>query len=320
MSKRKVLVCGATGFIGRNVAESLARRDDFEVTGIHLNREPYKNSDIKWIKADLRRDDEARKAVQGQDVVIHAAATTSGSRDIVNTPSLHVTDNAVMGSHLFRAMHDLGVPQSIFFSCSVMYQPIDRPVKETDFDANTEIAQAYFGVGTTKVYLENVAKFFARQGKTKHTVLRHSNIYGPHDKYDLKKSHVFGATLTKVLTSKGEEVSVWGTGEERRDLMHVSDLVDLVERIVDKPQEPKFGLYNAGSGKGIAVRDLVQEVITQSGRNLRIVYDTSQPTIPIHQAALDSTLAYETFGWKPKVSLNEGIIKTIRWYQENYGK
>ena len=82
--------------------------------------------------------------------------------------------------------------------------------------------------GNTKVYVEKMCEFFSRLGKTKHTVLRHSNMYGPHDKYDLEKSHVFGATVTKVMNSTDGKVNVWGTGEEKRDLLYVGDLVDFI--------------------------------------------------------------------------------------------
>ncbi|MDP3724890.1 MAG: NAD(P)-dependent oxidoreductase [Nanoarchaeota archaeon] len=315
MAKKKILICGATGFIGRNIAEELAEREDFEAYGTYFESEAFPCPGIKFIQADLRKQEDVKRVVHGMDIIIQAAATTSGSKDIINAPYLHVTDNAVMNSLLFRAAHEHGVSHVVFFSCSVMYQPSDTPVKEEDFDPGKEIYKSYFGVGWTKVYLEKMCEFYSRLGKTKYTVIRHSNIYGPYDKYDLEKSHVFGATVTKVMTAKDGKVVVWGEGSEARDLLHVSDLVHFVEQAIEK-QEGAFKLYNAGYGKAVAVRDLVQKIIAHSGRDLRIEYDASKPTIKT-KLSLDSSKAKQELGWEPRVSLEEGIQKTLEWYKKN---
>ncbi|TET67901.1 MAG: NAD-dependent epimerase/dehydratase family protein, partial [Candidatus Aminicenantes bacterium] len=275
----KILVCGATGFIGRNIAESFAERDGFEVYGTYLNAEPPDNPKIKMIRADLTNKDDVNRAIKGTDIIIQAAATTSGAKEIVTKPYYHVTDNAVMNSLIFRSAYDHKVSHVVFFSCSVMYQSGDVPVKETDFNANEEMHQNYFGVGWTKVYIEKMCEFYSRLGNTKYTAIRHSNIYGPYDKFDLERSHVFGATMTKVMTAEnGGKIVVWGAGEEERDLLYVSDLVNFVELAIDKG-ESKFELYNVGYGSSVSVNDLVKKIIASSGKDLKIEYDLTKPNI-----------------------------------------
>ncbi len=315
MEKKKVLICGVTGFIGRNVAEHLAERDDLELYGTYLDSEPFTNEKIKMQKADLRVQDDVDRVVVGMDLIIQAAATTSGSKDIVTKPYIHVTDNAVMNSLILRAAHDHNVKHLIFFSCSVMYQPSDTPVKENDFNPNQELYKNYFGVGWTKVYIEKMCEFYSRLGKTRYTVLRHSNIYGPYDKFDLEKSHVFGATMTKVLTAKEGKFTVWGTGEEERDRLYVEDLVDAVEKALDK-QTVSFALYNIGYGSSIPTRDLVKKIIAASAQKITIEYDTSKPTIKT-TLALDCSKVLQELGWQPHISLEEGIKKTMDWYRAN---
>ncbi|HVE12610.1 MAG TPA: NAD-dependent epimerase/dehydratase family protein [Elusimicrobiota bacterium] len=314
---RKLLVCGATGFIGRNLLERFLADDAWQVHATrHAKAAPAeleRHPKIRWIDADLTRAEDVRAAVKGMDVVLQAAATTSGSRDIVERPSHHVTDNAVMNSYLFRACHEEGVKHVVFFSCTVMYSEQEAPVKEGDF--RHDIIPRYFGVGWTKVYLEKMCEFYSRMGKTRFSAIRHSNIYGPHDKYDLEKSHVFGATVAKVMTAK-DEVVVWGDGTEERDLLHVDDLVDLVRILVEKQTAP-FELINAGAGRAVAIRDLVKEIISASGRELRVRYDTAKPTIPF-KLALDSGKAKSAYGWAPKVSLRDGIRRSLEWYADHY--
>jgi len=317
MAGRKVLVCGASGFIGRNICQRLALRNDMEVHGVRFEGEAHDIGGLTWHRADLRRADEVDALVDGFDVVIQAAAATSGSKDIVKRPHIHVTDNALMNSVLLRAAYEKKVGHFIFFSCSIMYRSSDRPLREEDWAPGEEMAPPYFGAGWTKVYVEKMCQFFASQGSTRHTVIRHSNIYGPHDKFDLERSHVFGATLAKCMASADGRISVWGSGEEARDLLHVDDLVDFVECAAERQRAP-FGLYNAGSGKAVAIKDLVARIIAASGKKLSIEYDTSKPTIKT-SLCLDSSKARRELGWSPKVSLDEGIARTIEWWRANHG-
>lgn len=313
--KTKILVAGATGFIGRNMLEFFARDSAVKAYGVYHERPPFSCKGVTFVQADLRRNEEVDRVMRGMDIVIQAAATTSGAYDVIHNPHRFVADNVIMNAQIFRAAFEQHVKHVVFFSCSVMYQPSDTPVKESDFDANKEIVKNYFGGGWMKVYSEKMCEFYSRISDTKFTVIRHSNMYGPHDSYDLQTSHVFGATLAKVMKTQNGVVTVWGDGSEERDLLYISDLVDFVALAV-KRQETHFGLFNAGYGKSIAIRDLVAKVIEHSGKKIDIVYDITKPTIKT-KLCLDSTKAREVFGWMPKTSLDEGIKKTIAWYREN---
>ena len=316
MARKRVVVCGATGFIGRNITETFAGRGDLEVVGVCHSRRPYSCPGLQWIKADLTSAADIDRVVRGADVVVQAAATTSGAKDIVTRPHIHVTDNAVMNSLLLRAAFDHRVAHFVFFSCTVMYHSSESPLREEDFDANRDPYPNYFASGWTKVYVEKMCEFFSRVSDTRFTVIRHSNIYGPHDKFDLDRSHVFGATVTKVMTAKNGKIKVWGTGEEGRDLLYVSDLVDFVTLALDK-QEAPFGLYNVGTGRATKIKDLVQKIVKASGRNLTIQQDLSQPTIKA-TICVDCTKAHKQLGWIPKVILDDGISRTIDWWRVNF--
>jgi len=317
MAKKKLLVCGVTGFIGRNAAEYFAQSDEYTVVGTYYRSQPdqvlINNPNIELVQADLTNRDDVTRVVKGADVIVQAAATTSGAKEILGKPYYHVTDNALMNSLLFRACFEHQVKNVIFFSCTVMYQGKEAPVVEEDF--NHQISDKYFGVGWTKVYLEKMCDFYSRISKTKYTVIRHSNIYGPHDKYDLERSHVFGATVTKVMTAKNGKIVVWGEGTEERDLLHVDDLVRFVDLAIQK-QTTSYELLNVGLGESVSVRALVEKIIAASGRELKIEFDTSKPTIQ-YKLAVSYKKAFEKFGWEPQVSLEEGIQKTLDWYREN---
>lgn len=311
-TKPKLLICGATGFIGRNLVEQLAPTGEWEITAVAHQRPAFPCPDVQWVTADLRDAPRVDELLAGVDVVVQAAATTSGAKDIATRPYIHVTDNAVMNSLLLRAAYDHGVKHFIFFSCTVMYPSLDAPVREEDFTG--EILPRYFAAGWTKVYIERMAEFYAGLGRTRHTVVRHSNIYGPHDKFDLERSHVFGATVTKVMTT-ADRLMIWGNGKEQRDLLHVDDLVRYVRCALAQQTSP-YCLHNVGSGRAITVRALCEKIVTASGRNLAIEHDLSKPSIPFN-LTLDCSKAREAFGWQPRIRLEEGIARTIDWWRDH---
>ena len=314
MSKKTLLLCGATGFIGRNLLERFVDDERYHVRAVWHKKPALTQYDVEWVYANLNNEDDVRRVTEGVDVILQFAATTSGAMDIVNRPYIHVTDNAVMNSLLLRAAFDLEVEHFVFPSCTVMYQPKEDPTTEEDFDGNKRLLDRYFGVGNTKIYIEKMCEFYAGLGRTTHTVMRHSNMYGPYDKYDLERSHVFGATVTKVMTNETGVVNVWGTGEEERDLLHVDDLVNFVDAALTHQKTP-FGLFNVGLGSAVPVIDLVKKIISASGRTLAIKHDLSKPTIKT-SLFLDCTKASKELGWSPQVSLDEGIKRTLAWYKE----
>ena len=310
---KKVLICGATGFIGKNITLGLSKNKNYEIIAVRFKRPAYKTpKNVTWKKVDLRNPQAVKKLMNGVDIVIQAAATTSGSKDIVSKPYIHVTDNAVINSFMFRSAYEHNIKHFIFPSCTVMYPSSKSATKESDFTG--KIIDKYKGAGETKVYLEKIAKFYSMLSKTKYTIIRHSNIYGPHDKYDLDKSHVFGATITKVLTAK-DKVEVWGTGNEIRDFLYADDLVNFVKDAITK-QKTQYEIYNCGSGVPIKVKDLVKKIVYISGKKIKINYNKAKPSIPFNMY-LNISKAKKELGWSPKTNIDLGIEKTISWWHEN---
>jgi GDP-L-fucose synthase len=311
---RRLLICGATGFIGRNLVERFGADPRYSVTAVHHQRPPFESANVTWIQADLTRKEDAARALGGQDVVLQAAATTSGVRTTISRPSAQIVDNAVMNSILLAAAIDQEIQHVLFPSCTIMLASSDAAQREQDYDPRVPPHAIYEGAAHTKLYIERMCEFYARLGRTKFTVFRHSNVYGPYDKYDLQRSHVFGATITKVLGATDGRVMVWGTGEEKRDLLHVDDLVSAFGAAIDRQTEA-FCLYNIGYGQAVSVRDLVSMVVRASGRGLEVVYDETKPTVKT-SVTLDCAKAASELGWRPRVTLEEGISRTIAWWKD----
>ncbi len=309
--RSKVIILGATGFIGKNIALHFSKK--FKIKATYNKKVPFENENIEWIKCDLRSTKQINNLFDNIDIVINAAAITSGVKDIIYKPHIHVNDNALMNVNILKHIfHNSNIKHYIFFSCTVVYQSSHRKQDEKKF--NYQIIDKYFGIGWTKVYIEKLCKFYSNLLDTKFTIIRHSNIFGPYDKFDLEKSHVLGATISKVMNAK-KEITIWGKGNEVRDFLYISDLIKFVD-LVMKKQKNKYEIYNCGSEIGIKILDLVKLIIKISGKSIKIKKNVSAPTIDFN-LVLDCNKAKKEIGWKSEVSLSEGIKKTLMWRKKN---
>jgi len=318
MATTRLLICGATGFIGRNLLRHFAANKEYQITATYHIRQPvivpFSHNNIKWLSSDLRNQDDVSSLLDDIDIVIQAAATTSGVRDISSSPYIHVTDNVIMNSLLLRQAFKAQVRHFLFFSCSIMYQSSINPLTESDWSYDDLRGSKYFGAAHTKLYIERMLEFYSSISPMKTTAIRHSNIYGPYDKYDLDRSHFFGATISKILTSSGT-ITVWGSGEESRDLLYIDDLCEFVDRAI-MYQQDGFRLYNCGSGFPYKLNDVVDVIIQASGKKISVLHDLSLPTIKT-SFSLDSDMALKELGWSPTTTLADGVSSTVKWWHDN---
>ena len=304
----KIVICGATGFIGQNLLNYFDNGDN-EIIAVYNKKKPLKNlsKNVIWFKADLRIPRSLKKIIKNTDLFLQFAATTSGSRDIIHRPYIHVTDNAVINSYLLRECFENNVRHFIFPSCTVMLQSKENQ-KEKEFDQNLEMHKSYYGVANTKLYIEKMCKFYSDLG-LKTTVIRHTNVYGPNDKFDLEKSHVLGATLRKVqIANAGDVLDVWGSGKARRDFLYIDDLLDFINKAYLN-QKDKYQLFNCGMGSSISINELVDLVIRVSEKKITFRNDLSKPDIAT-ALSLNCQKALNLLGWENKTSLEDGVIKT----------
>ncbi len=315
-NKIKILILGATGFIGRNSLIHFSKKKNYIVYGSYNKRKPFYCKNVKWIKVNLLNKSNLDKIIKKKDIIVQAAATTSGSKDIVNSPQLHVTDNAIMNSLIMRSAFENNVKNVIFFSCTVMYpNSKNRYLTEKDIENKNIVSKKYFGAGNTKLYIEKICEFFGSLGHTRFTCIRHSNIYGPYDKFDLNKGHFFAANMLKVFNNQNDQLSIWGKGNEMRDLLHIKDLLSFIDCILTK-QKAGFKLYNCTYGKSYRVIDIIKKIIKVSKKNILVSHDLSKPTIPVN-ILVSSKKAKKEIGWYPKINIYKGIKLTFNWMKKN---
>jgi GDP-L-fucose synthase len=312
---KKILILGASGFIGKNLANFLSGYR-YELYGTYLTNKPKKNLKIKYYKVDLKEKSQVNKIVKNMDVIIQCAAVTGGIKDAKLNPAKYIADNAIMNSIILESIFFNNIKQFVFLSCSVMYESSNKKLKEEDFNPSGNIYPSYFGGAWNKIYIEKMCEYYSRICKTKFTVIRHSNVYGPNDKFDKDKSHLCSATIKKVLDNKSKKIVVWGDGKEKRDLLFIDDLTNAIKLTLTK-QKNKYEIFNIGSSVSISVKELVKKIIKISDKKIEINFDLSKPTNKF-SLSLNSSKAYHLLKWKTYYSIDQGLKKTINWYKENF--
>ena len=151
--KKKMLICGGAGFHGRNAIEYFLNTGKYDIKATwHRNADAteFYNGDVEWIQADLTKPWDVKRAFyRGVDIILQYAAVSTNLKDAFEKPYLHVTDNAVMNSLIFKQAYEEKVEHVIFPSCTVMYKDLGTPVKEEDFLGTIGSDEVYYGAGTT---------------------------------------------------------------------------------------------------------------------------------------------------------------------------
>ncbi|MCX5666780.1 MAG: NAD-dependent epimerase/dehydratase family protein [Candidatus Omnitrophica bacterium] len=309
---KTVLVTGGAGFVGLHIIKELLKQDAKVRTTIHHRPLPVKVGNIEKISADLTKEADCLAAVKGVDYVFHAAGAVSAAGVTVNNPMFAITENLILTARMLQAAWAGGVSRFLVFSSSTAYPVADYPVKEEEM-WNGPPHSAYLGYGWMRRYLEKLSEFVASKSNMKIAVLRPTAVYGQWDNFDPQTSHVIPALIRKAVDKK-DPYEVWGSGEEIRDFLHVTDLARACLLMLEK--YATCDPINIGYGKTITVKEIVRIILKAAGHHsARVVFDKSKPTtIPIRM--VDTSKSKRLLGFEPKVSLEDGLTDTVLWYRE----
>ena len=310
---KSVLVTGATGLIGANLAQELVRRGARVRATLHVKDPVFDDENVSYVRCDLTRAEDCTRVVEGIDYAFLCAANTSGAYAIATNPLVHVTDNLIMNVRMLEATVD--VDRCLFMSSSTVYPPVQYAVKEEEaFSGDPH--PSYFGSAWMKRYSEKLAQFYCEKYGRKIIVVRPTNVYGPFDKFDFGTSHVLPALIRRAV-EKQSPFEVWGDGSAVRDFVYVSDMVEAMLRAMERWTH--FDPFNIGSGNPVTIRESLELILRLSRHTAaEVIYDPSKPTtIPVR--LVDLTKAREQLGFQARFSLEEGLQKTIDWYCEHGG-
>ena len=301
-----IFVAGHRGMVGSAICRRL-QQDGFHNI-LTRSRKELDLLDRGAVRSFLEREKAA--------VVVDAAAKVGGIVANSEQPVEFLTENLTIQNNLIQAAADFGTRKFLFLGSSCIYpkfapQPIAEdalltgPLEPTnDAYAIAKIA----GIKLCQAYAQEYGKNFISAMPT--------NLYGPHDNYDLRNSHVLPALIRKVHEAKksgAKSITVWGSGTPRREFLHTDDLADACIFLLENYDEPD--VVNIGCGEDVTIRELAETVCDVLGFDGSLDFDTSKPD-GTPRKLLDIS-KIKSLGWSPKVPLRDGIASAYRWFAEN---
>ena len=228
---------------------------------------------------------------------------------------IHVTPNVLMNSQMLDACYRAGVKKVMWLSSTTGYPPSDDKNVTEDEMFDGEPYEKYYFVGWMKRFTEVLCSMYGRLAKPMScVVLRPSNIYGPHDKFDPGKSHVLPALIKKVV-ERQSPLEVWGDGNDVRDFIYVDDMVDAI--VVGMQKIDGYDPINIGSGQTYTVKEILNVILDIEGYETEIVFNSAKPSmIPVRK--VDVSKAHRIMGFQAITGIEKGIRNTIEYYKKTY--
>ncbi len=295
----KIFVTGHKGLVG----SSIVRRLKFH---------GYKNLILKTKnQLDLRNQNKVKNFFKKIkiDAVINAAATVGGIEANNKFRANFIYDNLSIQNNIIHSCYENKIKNLIFLGSSCIYpRNCKQPIKES-YLLSGSLEKTNEAYAVAKIAGIKMCESYNFQYKTNYKCLMPCNLYGPNDNYDLETSHFFPALISKIhqsIVKKTHTLTLWGTGNPKRELMYVDDLADACIYFLNK--QSKETLINVGSGNEMKIIGYAKFIIKELQLDLKIKLDRSKPD-GTPRKIIDSSLARK-YGWKPKVSLKEGFKKT----------
>jgi len=298
-----VLVTGGTGFLGSRVVSMLEKKQVKNIIVPHS------------VENDLRLKENCSEITKNIDVVIHLAAKVGGIGLNQEKPGELFYDNLMMGTNLMEESRKNGVKKFVALGTICSYPKI-TPIpfnEENIWDGYPEETNAPYGLAKKMLLVQSQA--YAQQYNFNSIVVFPTNLYGPNDNFDKKSSHVIPALIKKIFFAKKEgkkSIPIWGDGSPSRDFLYVDDAAEAIILAAEKynKQDP----INFGTGEEITIKELVDKIQMIMNSNLEIEWETDKPNGQPRRC-VSYERAKKEIGFVPKISLDEGLSRTINWYE-----
>lgn len=306
LAKKKILITGAHGFLGKHLVKNL----------LDKRKVPKENLFLPTFEQlDLRKWENCQKAVVGQNIVIHLAAKVGGIGLNSEKPAELFYDNAIMGIQLLEAARQAGVEKFVVIGTVCAYPKFTPvPFKEENLWLGyPEETNAPYGLAKKILLVQSQA--YRLQYGFNAIYLLPVNMYGLGDNFDPKSSHVIAAIIKKFYGAKKNGlnyIEVWGTGKATREFLYVEDGAEGILLATEKYDKPEP--VNIGSGMEISIKNLAELICKLMDFKGEIRWDTSKPDGQPRRC-LDVSKAMKEFSFKAITSLEEGLKKTIKWFE-----
>src|SRR5437588_6848228 len=314
----KAVVCGAGGFIGGHLVQSLLANGVEVIRAVDIKPldEWYQVSkDVESLSFDLKDKDNCLKTAEGVDVIFQLAADMGGMGFIENNKALCML-SVLTNTHMLMAARDKGVERFFYSSSACVYngekQTNPNVVALKESDAYPALPED--GYGWEKLFSERMCRHFEEDYGIQCRVARYHNVYGPLGTWTGGREKAPAAICRKVIEAKhsgSNEIEIWGDGKQTRSFMYIDDCTKGTQMIMESDiHEP----LNLGSDELVTIDQLVSIVEDIAGMKLERKYNLNAPKA-VNGRNSDKTKLLKLMGWEPSIRLKEGMAKTYEWIE-----
>jgi nucleoside-diphosphate-sugar epimerase len=316
---KKIVVCGAGGFIGGHLVKSLIESGASEIRAVDikpLDEWYQETADVENLSLDLQDKDNCYQSTKGVDAVFQLAADMGGMGFIENNRALCML-SVLINTHMLMAARSHDVERFFYSSSACVYngekQTNANVVALKEEDAYPALPED--GYGWEKLFSERMCRHFEEDFGMQCRVARFHNVYGPNGTWDGGREKAPAAICRKVLTAKTSgkhEIEIWGDGHQTRSFMYIDDCTAGVEAIFESEiREP----INLGSNELVTINQLVDIVEEIADVKLKRNYNLNAPK-GVNGRNSDNTKIRQYLGWEPSIRLKDGMSKTYAWIEQ----
>jgi GDP-L-fucose synthase len=304
LTSKRVAVTGGSGFLGRHVAAALVEQGSTVLVPRKAQYDLTREADVERMYAEL-----------APDIVIHLAAVVGGIGANRDSPGRFFFENVMLGALTMECARRIGVEKFVGIGTICAYPRLAPvPFLERDlWNGYPEETNAPYGIAKKMLLVQGQA--YRQEYGFNAIHLLPVNLYGPHDNFDPKTSHVIPALIRKcvdAVEAGAPEVVCWGTGNATREFLFVEDCARAIVLATERYDDPEP--VNIGAGFEIGIRDLAELIAEQTGFRGRLVFDRSKPDGQPRRM-LDVSRAEKRFGFKATTDFRAGLRRTIDWYR-----
>jgi nucleoside-diphosphate-sugar epimerase len=314
--KKNVLICGAGGFIGGHLVSNLLKTNNYNIFCADIK--PFNQwfqfyKDLNNFSKDLRDSNYCYNLTRKIDYVFNLACNMGGMGFIENNKA-ECMISVLINTNLLRASVKNNVQKFFFSSSACVYNASKQSknfikgLKEEDaYPADPED-----GYGWEKLFSERMCRHFKEDFNLETRVVRYHNVYGPIGTFDGGREKAPAALCRKVAEAKLnniKEIEVWGDGEQTRSFLFIDDCIEGSLKVFDSEFSEVF---NVGSDNQVSINELIDLIESIANIKLKRIYLLDKPK-GVRGRSSDNNNILKKINWQPRISLNEGLIKTYEW-------